>query len=59
MVNHIVVWKLKESAADEVLTSVHEDWAALAAYQVHPDHKAAGDFIGQVREYRRCVDWEF
>ena len=99
MINHIVVWKLKdeaegntkavnarliqeklealkgvipglvslevgintnpkETAADVVLRSVHESWAALDAYQVHPQHKAAGDFIGKVREDRRCVDWE-
>jgi len=65
MVKH-VVWKLKEAAlgnsrepsADVVLTTVHESWQALEVYQNHPEHKAAGEFIGQVRETRACVDWE-
>lgn len=48
----------REPSADVVLTTVHESWQALEVYQNHPEHKAAGEFIGQVRETRACVDWE-
>lgn len=48
----------KETAADVVLTSQFESWAALDAYVSHPDHVAAAELVGQVREGRWAVDWE-
>lgn len=43
---------------DVVLTCGLESMDALNAYQVHPLHKEAGKFIGQVRTARACVDFE-
>jgi hypothetical protein len=31
----------------------------LQTYQDHPTHKAFGAFIGQIRENRACIDYEF
>ena len=31
----------------------------LQTYQDHPTHKAFGAFIGQIRECRACIDYEF
>lgn len=31
----------------------------LQTYQEHPTHKAFGAFIGQIRESRACIDYEF
>ena len=31
----------------------------LQNYQDHPTHKAFGAFIGQIRENRACIDYEF
>ena len=45
-------------AADVVLVSEHDDWAALEAYQAHPEHAAMKPFIGSVRDERRVVDYE-
>lgn len=47
-----------ENAGDVVLTTVHENWEALEAYQVHPEHKAIVSLVSEVRETRACVDWE-
>lgn len=46
-----------EATFDVVLYSEFADKAALDAYQVHPDHKAIGPFIGAVRELRECMDF--
>ncbi|MCO5234418.1 MAG: Dabb family protein [Chitinophagales bacterium] len=43
---------------DIVLTCDLESVDALNAYQVHPLHKAAGEFISKVRTNRACVDFE-
>jgi protein-L-isoaspartate O-methyltransferase len=42
---------------DLVLDSTFESREALAAYQVHPEHKAVADFIGRVRESRTVADY--
>lgn len=47
-----------ETSADVVLDCEFDGWEALAAYQNHPEHLKAAGVIGQVREDRRCVDWE-
>jgi len=44
--------------ADIALYSEFESREALAAYQVHPSHKAILPFIGAVRETRHCLDYE-
>ncbi|MGM9646896.1 MAG: Dabb family protein [Eubacteriales bacterium] len=35
-----------------------DTWEDLAAYIVHPDHKAVGVFMRPVRLDRACVDYE-
>jgi hypothetical protein len=47
-----------ENSADVVLVSEFESRAALAAYQVHPEHKAVGVFVSQVVAERRLIDCE-
>lgn len=42
---------------DVVLVSEHDDEAALAAYQVHPEHVLAAAFIKSVVSTRSCVDY--
>jgi hypothetical protein len=44
--------------AHVVLISEHDDWAALEAYQSHPEHVAMKTFIGAVRAARWAVDYE-
>ncbi|MFP5290942.1 MAG: Dabb family protein [Actinomycetes bacterium] len=44
---------------DVVLVSEHESAEALAAYQAHPDHIAAGPFVRSVVADKSCVDYEF
>ena len=43
---------------DLVLISDFDSLEDLAAYIVHPDHKAVGAFMRPVRESRACVDFE-
>lgn len=43
---------------DAVLISHHDSAEALAAYQVHPDHKAALGVIGALVESKSVVDYE-
>ena len=47
-----------ENSADVVLVSEFESREALAAYQVHPEHKAVGLFVRAVVSERRLVDCE-
>ena len=47
-----------EATVDVVLYSEFADKAALDAYQTHPTHLEAKKFIGAVREWRQCVDYE-
>lgn len=46
------------AAFDVVLVSEFESAAALAAYQVHPDHVKVAELIGRVRSERAVVDYE-
>lgn len=41
-----------------VLLSSFNSFEDLNAYQAHPEHKKAGEFIGKVRESRACIDYE-
>ncbi|MCO5249468.1 MAG: Dabb family protein [Chitinophagales bacterium] len=43
---------------DVALTCDLDSIEALHTYQVHPLHKEAGKFIGEVRTDRACVDFE-
>ncbi len=42
---------------DIVLNSLFESKEALEAYQIHPEHKRIGAFIGSVTQDRVCVDY--
>ena len=42
---------------DVVLNSLFHSEEALAAYQIHPEHKKAGSFIGAVMQDRICMDY--
>ena len=43
---------------DVVLIADFDDLAAVARYQVHPEHQRAGVFIRSVVAARSCVDFE-
>jgi hypothetical protein len=47
-----------EAAYDLVLYSVFESRAALAGYQVHPEHLAVVDVLRRVRDARIVVDYD-
>ena len=47
-----------EATYDVVLYSEFADRAALQAYIEHPVHKAVVPFIGAIREWRQCMDYE-
>ena len=47
-----------ENSSDLVLVTQFESRAALAAYQVHPEHKTVAAFVSQVVAERRLVDFE-
>jgi heme-degrading monooxygenase HmoA len=47
-----------ENSADVVLVSEFESRAALAAYQVHPEHKAVFAYVSQIVAERRLIDYE-
>ena len=48
---------LVEGHWDLALVSEHEDNAALEAYQVHPAHKEAAEFVSSVVSDRAVVDY--
>lgn len=43
---------------DFLIDSTFADMQALHAYQVHPVHKAFGEFIIPLRAVRACIDHE-
>ena len=47
-----------EQLSDVVLISIHDDWAALKGYQVHPAHVEAARVIAGLRIERRVLDFE-
>lgn len=47
-----------ENSSDLVLVTRFESRAALAAYQVHPEHQAVAAFVSLVAAERRLVDFE-
>lgn len=42
---------------DLVVNSAFENAAALDAYQNHPIHVAAKQFLGKVKQERQCMDY--
>ncbi len=42
---------------DIVLNSLFADEAALAAYQVDPEHRRVSKFVGSVMKNRTCIDF--
>ena len=47
-----------ENSSDLVLVTEFDSRAALAAYQVHPEHKAVVAFVSQIVAERRLIDYE-
>ena len=47
-----------ENSADVVLVSEFESRAALAAYQIHPEHQGVVAFASQVVSERRIADFD-
>ena len=47
-----------ETSADVVLVAEFASREALAAYQIHPEHKAVGVFVREIVSERRFVDYE-
>lgn len=54
----VVVNQLESSNRDVALISTFETVEALQAYQVHPDHVAAGGYVRSVTCNRSCMDYE-
>ena len=44
---------------DVVLVADFDDADALERYSVHPEHQRVGKYIGEVREDRVAVDYQF
>ena len=55
----VIINGLDSSNRDVALISDFTDTEALAAYQVHPDHLAAKEYIGSVAGSRACLDYEY
>ena len=48
---------LKSGNRDVVLNSLFESREALAAYQIHPEHKKVSEFVRTVMQDRACIDY--
>ncbi|WP_035671031.1 Dabb family protein [Flavobacterium sp. 83] len=44
---------------DAVLHSYFNSFETLETYQNHPIHNVVADWIGEIRDLRYCVDYEF
>ena len=55
----VIINELESSNRDVALISEFINTEALAAYQVHPDHLAAKEYIGSVAGQRACLDYEY
>ena len=49
--------ELSSSNKDILLDSLFESEDALAAYQVHPEHKEVSMFMSTVLQNRACIDF--
>ncbi len=50
--------ELESSNRDVALLSVFESVEALNAYQIHPEHINAAEYVGSVTYNRTCFDFE-
>jgi hypothetical protein len=48
----------KEGMFDAVLISTFDSFQDVAAYRVHPEHKAISAYVALVKESRASVDYE-
>lgn len=55
----VIIDGLDSSNRDVALISDFTDTEALAAYQMHPYHLAAKEYIGSVAGRRACMDYEY
>jgi len=53
----VYINELSSSNRDIVLNSLFESEAALANYQLHPEHKKVSMFVGSVMQDRACIDY--
>ncbi len=53
----VYITDVSSSDKDLILNSLFVDEKALSEYQVHPEHKKAGAFIGTVLQDRVCMDY--
>jgi hypothetical protein len=44
---------------DVILISEFKSWTDLEAYQNHPAHVEVGEYIGNVKQNRAAIDYEF
>jgi hypothetical protein len=44
---------------DIVLITTFANMRDLDIYQKHAEHKKVAEFIGNIKEYRACIDYEF
>ena len=49
---------LPTSDVDVVFNTIFESEEALAAYQIHPEHLRAAEFVRSVRQDRICIDYQ-
>ena len=54
----VLTHPMSSCTRDMVLVSVFPDEEALAAYQVHPEHKKVSAFVRSVMTDRICVDYQ-
>lgn len=54
---NVYINTLSSSNRDIVLNSLFETEEALAAYQIHPEHKRVSCFVGSVMKNRTCIDY--
>ena len=54
---NVIIDPAETSQRAVILNSLFESERALAEYQVHPEHKRAGAFIGSVLTDRVCLDF--
>jgi heme-degrading monooxygenase HmoA len=53
----VCIEPLSTSNKDIILSSLHESEEALAAYQIHPEHKRVSAYVGTVMQNRACIDY--
>jgi len=54
---HVHIDLLSSSDRDIVLDSLFKDEAALAAYQVHPEHQRVAGVVKALTQNRICLDY--